>query len=421
MAKTLTLDKVRAELRPLGLSIRKRDEEYRVAFTASVSPQDRAGIEASAYYTDNLSDAWATGLEMARGQKRNPTRSRMGGKTSFVLWHGRDGFPVAGAMVASFRSEKDARADVLDRYRRGTSGWYRLSKGGRTVATYDRDSFAHLLTSNPTTRSGLFSATQLAALHREFAKISTVHPNRLADFHRMFDRLGDPALLQISNAKIKFLSPLAVNEARRRGLERNPKRRGSRMSASEAREVFGAAARGTDQAYKGYRIHLNHIRNEWYVSKGGAHIGTFPRVSDAKAAIDLIADPGRNPAPAGRKGRWFNISYDYTAQNGQTRRIHDRVWGYSPSEAKRTFLSQVLESPKHTNISVAEAPGVNPKLRHKRKPVAGTFAIFVRKSKHEPWAIDTIAKTKARAVQIAKGLAGVGLYVSVTDGPPPAK
>ena len=344
MAKTLTLDKVRAELRPLGLSIRKRDEEYRVAFTASVSPQDRAGIEASAYYTDNLSDAWATGLEMARGQKRNPT-----------------------------------------------------------------------------TRSGLFSATQLAALHREFAKISTVHPNRLADFHRMFDRLGDPALLQISNAKIKFLSPLAVNEARRRGLERNPKRRGSRMSASEAREVFDTAARGTDQAYKGYRIHLNHIRNEWYVSKGGAHIGTFPRVSDAKAAIDLIADPGRNPAPAGRKGRWFNISYDYTAQNGQTRRIHDRVWGYSPSEAKRTFLSQVLESPKHTNISVAEAPGVNPKRSKRRKPVADTFAIYTRKSKSEPWAIEAIAKTKARAVQLAKGLAAAGHYVSVTDGTPPAK
>jgi hypothetical protein len=203
--------------------------------------------------------------------------------------------------------------------------------------------------------------------------------------------------------------------------KRNPKRRGSPRYTP--RELFDAAARGTDQAYKGYRIYFNALRSEWYVSKGGAHIGTFPRVSEAKAAIDLIADPGRNPqqrgtlweyvdsagvkrrgtvektsdkggsdvtyffrrstgeldvlsgsrlrqakvlrnpAPAGRKGRWFNISYDYTAQNGQTRRIHDRVWDYSPSEAKRTFLSQVLESPKHTNISVAEAPGRNPTMK----------------------------------------------------------
>jgi hypothetical protein len=92
---------------------------------------------------------------------------------------------------------------------------------------------------NPTTRGGLFTPTQLVALRREFARISTVQPGRLADFHRIFAKLGNPALVQISEARIKFLSPLAVNEARRRGLRDapaiNPARRARKASAPAKR------------------------------------------------------------------------------------------------------------------------------------------------------------------------------------------
>lgn len=75
---------------------------------------------------------------------------------------------------------------------------------------------------NPTTRGALFTTAQLDTMRREFARISTVQPGRLPDFHRMLAKLGDPALVQISNARIKFLSKLAVNEATRRGLRGGP-------------------------------------------------------------------------------------------------------------------------------------------------------------------------------------------------------
>lgn len=45
-----------------------------------------------------------------------------------------------------------------------------------------------------------------------------------------------------------------------------------------------------DIAYRGYLIKTDQFNNCLYVSKGGFHIGTFDRVSDAKAVIDQIAD-----------------------------------------------------------------------------------------------------------------------------------
>ena len=48
---------VRAQLDVLGMTIRKVDGEYRVAFKGPHS-------EASAYYTDDLSDAYGTAVAM---------------------------------------------------------------------------------------------------------------------------------------------------------------------------------------------------------------------------------------------------------------------------------------------------------------------------------------------------------------------
>jgi hypothetical protein len=54
----LTLTAAKALLRPLGVTLRKRDGEYRVAF-------DMRDNEASAYYTNDLADALETGRAMA--------------------------------------------------------------------------------------------------------------------------------------------------------------------------------------------------------------------------------------------------------------------------------------------------------------------------------------------------------------------
>jgi hypothetical protein len=55
----MTLHKAKSIARHLGLTLRKvRSGDYRVNF--------RDGNEATAYYTDNLEDAFKTAVEMAR-------------------------------------------------------------------------------------------------------------------------------------------------------------------------------------------------------------------------------------------------------------------------------------------------------------------------------------------------------------------
>ena len=54
------LKQAKLELAALGLSINKRDGEYRVAFRGNY-----LDVEASAYYTDDLADAVSTGCMMA--------------------------------------------------------------------------------------------------------------------------------------------------------------------------------------------------------------------------------------------------------------------------------------------------------------------------------------------------------------------
>lgn len=57
-----TLATVKADLAEHGLTISRKEGEYRVAI-AHGTPSEK---EASAYYTNDIDDAWGTGLEMAR-------------------------------------------------------------------------------------------------------------------------------------------------------------------------------------------------------------------------------------------------------------------------------------------------------------------------------------------------------------------
>lgn len=55
---TITFQYVKDVLNILGLTISKYDGEYRVNFA-------RGGSEETAYYTDDLDDAYGTGIRMA--------------------------------------------------------------------------------------------------------------------------------------------------------------------------------------------------------------------------------------------------------------------------------------------------------------------------------------------------------------------
>lgn len=58
MNTKLTITRVRHDLDNHGVVLRKQDGEYRVNY--------RGGLEATAAYTNDLADALATGLAMAR-------------------------------------------------------------------------------------------------------------------------------------------------------------------------------------------------------------------------------------------------------------------------------------------------------------------------------------------------------------------
>ena len=68
--EVMTMVQARLTLRPLGIVLRKREGEYRVAFRL---PPRVKGMppafdqEASAYYTTDLNDAVGTGIAMANG------------------------------------------------------------------------------------------------------------------------------------------------------------------------------------------------------------------------------------------------------------------------------------------------------------------------------------------------------------------
>lgn len=64
-----------------------------------------------------------------------------------------------------------------------------------------------------------FSSAQIEALRTEFSKINTVNPDRLPQFHAMFAKMDDAALVQVAKAQIKFLSRLAINACTRRNID----------------------------------------------------------------------------------------------------------------------------------------------------------------------------------------------------------
>ena len=66
----MTIKEAKAILKPLGMTLRKRDGEYRVNF--------RGGSEPTAYFTDCLIDAVETAQAIARGstQERHAPTSR---------------------------------------------------------------------------------------------------------------------------------------------------------------------------------------------------------------------------------------------------------------------------------------------------------------------------------------------------------
>lgn len=63
----MTVNEAMAKLASAGMVIKNQDGEYRVNF--------KHGFEATAYYTDDLTDAVGTGLDMAR-RRDNKTVER---------------------------------------------------------------------------------------------------------------------------------------------------------------------------------------------------------------------------------------------------------------------------------------------------------------------------------------------------------
>jgi len=61
-----------------------------------------------------------------------------------------------------------------------------------------------------------FTPLEIHRLRREFLRFNQISPESLPKFHAIFADAGDIAIAQLADAGIKFLSPLARNELRRR-------------------------------------------------------------------------------------------------------------------------------------------------------------------------------------------------------------
>jgi hypothetical protein len=65
----------------------------------------------------------------------------------------------------------------------------------------------------------MFNAQQIKSLKKEFSVINSVNPDRLPEFHAMFDKMDDETLAQVVKADIKWLSSLGRNAAIRRKIK----------------------------------------------------------------------------------------------------------------------------------------------------------------------------------------------------------
>lgn len=95
--------------------------------------------------------------------------------------------------------------------------WYtvKYSTGAGNVRNrlFDGGEIRHV--KNP---GDLFTTAQLDKLRKEMAGIKTMSTEQLPRLHKIFDKAGDAAIMQLTTARINFISKLAVNEAMRRGL-----------------------------------------------------------------------------------------------------------------------------------------------------------------------------------------------------------
>ena len=119
-----TLAQAKAALRPLGIVLAKKDGEYKVNFFK--------GREGTAYYTDDINDAVATGRHMAAGGypshgARRRTRQRHGNAGPALTWRGPAGGPYRGLVGSGpphFTVERagtkwrllDANGDLMGTY-----------------------------------------------------------------------------------------------------------------------------------------------------------------------------------------------------------------------------------------------------------------------------------------------------------------
>lgn len=69
------------------------------------------------------------------------------------------------------------------------------------------------------TKCAKFSEKKLDQLRVEYGTIHTVHEDRLKELHTLFDNCSDTALKQLAQAKIKFISSLAINACHRRKIK----------------------------------------------------------------------------------------------------------------------------------------------------------------------------------------------------------
>jgi len=64
----------------------------------------------------------------------------------------------------------------------------------------------------------MFTKAELDTMRDSFATITSVRPEMLPRFHKLFDGCSEGGLRQLAEAKINFVSKLAANAQMRRGI-----------------------------------------------------------------------------------------------------------------------------------------------------------------------------------------------------------
>jgi hypothetical protein len=99
-----------------------------------------------------------------------------------------------------------------------------------------------------------FSKSQINALRKAYADKATAPISVLPKFRALFSKMPNKAILQLVTARIKFVSPLALNEAIRRGIVPSALRNPPSKTQRKAMKLAGKMA---------YRI-WHHVRHQGY-------------------------------------------------------------------------------------------------------------------------------------------------------------